>query len=83
MFSILTLNLLGGSVLANLKLNGVAIDFATLETITESLAGRRANQYAWLEWNGETLSGKFLQRPEREDIPENIKEQLIVELYSK
>ena len=55
----------------------------TLETITESLAGRRANQYAWLEWNGETLTGKFLQRPEREDIPENIKEQLIVELYSK
>ena len=55
----------------------------TLETITESLAGHRANQYAWLEWNAETLSGKFLQRPEREDIPENIKEQLIVELYSK
>lgn len=55
----------------------------TLETITESLAGRRANQYGWLEWNAETLSGKFLQRPEREDIPENIKEQLIVELYSK
>ena len=55
----------------------------TLETITESLAGRRNNQYAWLEWNAETLSGKFLQRPEREDIPENIKEQLIVELYSK
>lgn len=55
----------------------------TLETITESLAGRRSNQYSWLEWNAETLSGKFLQSPEREDIPENIKEQLIVELYSK
>ena len=55
----------------------------TLETITESLAGHRANQYGWLEWNSETMSGKFLQRPEREDIPENIKEQLIVELYSK
>ena len=56
---------------------------ATFETITESLAGRRANQYAWLEWNAQTMTGKFLQRPEREDIPENIKEQLIVELYSK
>jgi small subunit ribosomal protein S4 len=36
-----------------------------------------------LEWDGASMSGKFLQRPEREDIPENIKEQLIVELYSK
>lgn len=54
----------------------------TLETVTESLAGRR-NQYAWLEWNGETMSGKLISIPERADIPENIKEQLIVELYSK
>ena len=54
----------------------------TLEAIVECVAGRR-NQYSWLEWNAETLTGKFLQRPEREDIPENIKEQLIVELYSK
>lgn len=54
----------------------------SLETIVECVAGRR-NQYSWLEWNAETLTGKFLQRPEREDIPENIKEQLIVELYSK
>lgn len=54
----------------------------TLETIVECVAGRR-NQYSWLEWNAETLTGKFLQRPEREEIPENIKEQFIVELYSK
>ena len=54
----------------------------TLETIVECVAGHR-NQSSWLEWNAETLTGKFLQRPEREDIPENIKEQLIVELYSK
>ena len=54
----------------------------TLEAIVKCVAGRR-NQYSWLEWNAETLTGKFLQRPEREDIPENIKEQLIVELYSK
>ena len=54
----------------------------SLEIIVECVAGRR-NQYSWLEWNAETLTGKYLQSPEREDIPENIKEQLIVELYSK
>src|SRR5699024_6967129 len=54
----------------------------SLEVITESLAGKR-NRYPWLEWDGATMSGRFLQKPEREDIPENIKEQLIVELYSK
>ena len=54
----------------------------SLEVITESLAGKR-NRYPWLAWDGATMSGRFLQKPEREDIPENIKEQLIVELYSK
>ena len=54
----------------------------SLEVITESLAGKR-NRYSWLEWDGTAMSGRFLQKPEREDIPENIKEQLIVELYSK
>mgnify|MGYP000726191413 FL=1 len=54
----------------------------SLEVITESLAGKR-NRYPWLGWDGATMSGRFLQKPEREDIPENIKEQLIVELYSK
>ena len=54
----------------------------SLEVITESLAGKR-NRYSWLEWDPATMTGRFLQRPEREDIPENIKEQLIVELYSK
>lgn len=54
----------------------------SLEVITDSLAGGR-NRYSWLEWDNATMSGKFLQKPEREDIPENIKEQLIVELYSK
>lgn len=55
----------------------------SLEVITDSLASRRANRSAWLEWEESSLSGKFLNRPEREEIPENIKEQLIVELYSK
>ncbi|MFR9649014.1 MAG: 30S ribosomal protein S4 [Rikenellaceae bacterium] len=55
----------------------------SLEVITESLSTASKSRYAWLEWDNASLSGKFLQRPEREEIPENIKEQLIVELYSK
>ena len=55
----------------------------TLEVVTNSLNSRRASKYAWLEWDNAQLAGKFLTRPERAEIPENIKEQLIVELYSK
>ena len=55
----------------------------SLEIITESLSGAGKSRYAWLEWDAASKSGKFLQKPEREEIPENIKEQLIVELYSK
>jgi small subunit ribosomal protein S4 len=55
----------------------------TLESIAHSVAGRMINKYNWLEWDGKSLSGKFLHFPERESIPENIKENLIVELYSK
>ena len=55
----------------------------SLEVITASVSGSARSRYAWLEWDGATMSGKFLQTPEREEIPENIKEQLIVELYSK
>ncbi len=54
----------------------------SLEVIVGSLAGGSKSRYAWLEWDGAAMAGKFLQ-PEREEIPENIKEQLIVELYSK
>jgi small subunit ribosomal protein S4 len=61
---------------------GVREKSKTLEAITNSLASR-SNNFSWIEWNEEQLSGKFLNYPEREDIPENIKEQLIVELYSK
>ncbi|MDE6494321.1 MAG: 30S ribosomal protein S4 [Bacteroidales bacterium] len=53
-----------------------------LEVIVNCVEGR-SNQYNWLEWDGKSMSGKFLSYPERENIPENIKEQLIVELYSK
>ena len=52
------------------------------EVIQESLSGGRS-RYSWLEWEGSQMSSKFLQKPDRADIPENIKEQLIVELYSK
>lgn len=54
----------------------------SLEVITDSIStgGKRFN---WLDWNGKDLSGRFLTFPERSEIPENIKEQLIVELYSK
>ncbi len=54
----------------------------SLETILNSVASR-SNQYPWLEWDVNTLTGKFMSFPERDQIPENIKEQLIVELYSK
>jgi len=54
----------------------------SLETIVNSLSSR-GNQFSWLEWDSATMSGKFLNYPERAEIPENIKEQLIVELYSK
>lgn len=53
----------------------------SLETISEALTNR--SDYEWLEWNGSDKSGKFVAVPERSQIPENIKEQLIVELYSK
>jgi small subunit ribosomal protein S4 len=55
----------------------------SLEVIAESVNSRRYNKSAWLEWDNTVLAGKYLNHPEREEIPENIKEQLIVELYSK
>lgn len=54
----------------------------SLEVITNSL-GRSNKNFEWIEWNDATKSGKFLAIPQRDAIPENIKEQLIVELYSK
>ncbi|GAB2705423.1 30S ribosomal protein S4 [Mucilaginibacter koreensis] len=55
----------------------------TLEAVTNSVAGRRINKYSWFEWDAATLTGKLLSYPNRDEIPENIKENLIVELYSK
>ena len=55
----------------------------SLEVISNSLSGFNHSKYPWLEFDATSLSGKVINVPEREDIPENIKEQLIVELYSK
>jgi small subunit ribosomal protein S4 len=55
----------------------------SLEAITNTVSGRRINKFSWLEWDPNNLSGKFLNYPNRDEIPENIKENLIVELYSK
>jgi small subunit ribosomal protein S4 len=53
----------------------------SLEVVQDALASRKT--YSWLEWEPSEYKGKYLAYPEREEIPENIKEQLIVELYSK
>jgi small subunit ribosomal protein S4 len=54
-----------------------------LEAITGAVAQTRVAKYNWLEFDQSSMTGKFLNMPERSEIPENIKEQLIVELYSK
>ncbi len=61
---------------------GVREKSKSLEVILDSLASR-SSKYSWLEWDEELKKGKFMNMPEREEIPETIKEQLIVELYSK
>ncbi len=55
----------------------------SLEAIVNSVAGRKINKFSWLDWDAGKLTGTFVNFPERADIPENIKENLIVELYSK
>ena len=61
---------------------GVRERSKSLLAITESLE-RSGKSFSWLEWDDEKMQGKFINYPPREEIPENIKEQLIVELYSK
>jgi small subunit ribosomal protein S4 len=62
---------------------GVREKSKSLEVIANSLEGRQGSNFAWIEWDAEKKCGKFLNYPAREEIPENINEQLIVELYSK
>lgn len=54
----------------------------SLETVVNSLAAN-TNSFDWLEWDGNSMTGTYLSIPSRDMIPENIREQLIVELYSK
>jgi len=61
---------------------GVREKSKSLNVIIEA-KGKDASAYEWLSWNKEQLQGTFVSIPERLQIPENIKEQLIVELYSK
>lgn len=62
---------------------GVREKSKSLELISDSVAANTVQRYPWLEFNKAELAGKMINVPTREDIPENIKEQLIVELYSK
>ncbi|MEO9478051.1 MAG: 30S ribosomal protein S4 [Cyclobacteriaceae bacterium] len=68
--------------LKNNDVIGVREKSKSLEAIASSL-GANSRNFSWLEWDSTSYAGKFLNAPEREEIPENIKEQLIVELYSK
>jgi len=61
---------------------GVREKSKSMEVITNALQSG-SSKYEWIEWNNSRMEGKFLAVPQREAIPENIKEQLIVELYSK
>lgn len=60
---------------------GVREKSKSLEAIQDAMG--RARRYTWLTWNASEMTGVFVGYPDREQIPENIKEQLIVELYSK
>ena len=62
---------------------GVREKSKALEVIADALSGFNHSKCPWIEWDEASKSGKFLHVPAREDIPETIKEQLIVELYSK
>lgn len=62
---------------------GVRERSKALEVINDSLSGYNHSRFPWMEYDESAKAGKYLHLPERADIPENIKEQLIVELYSK
>lgn len=62
---------------------GVREKSKSLETVVEAVRGGNAKRFNWLNWDEKEMHGTFMSFPERDQIPENIKEQLIVELYSK
>lgn len=55
----------------------------SLEVVSDSVAAKGGKKFSWLEWDAASLTGKFVTFPQRDEIPENINVQLIVELYSK
>ncbi len=55
----------------------------SLQVINDSLTARAGKRYPWLEWDATEMTGKYVMVPQRDEIPENIQEHLIVELYSK
>lgn len=61
---------------------GLKPSAATNTAITSNIRGKNP-KFSWLDWNEKEMKGTFIAYPERESVPENIKEQLIVELYSK
>ena len=61
---------------------GIREKSKSINSIQESL-GKNSSIYEWLTWDDTNLTGTMVVTPERIQIPENIKEQLIVELYSK
>jgi small subunit ribosomal protein S4 len=65
------------------ELVGVRERSKSLEVVTNSLGNQASRRYNWLEWDNTEMVGKMVNVPLRADIPENINEQLIVELYSK
>jgi small subunit ribosomal protein S4 len=62
---------------------GIREKSKSLEVIADSMGSRKYSKLSWIEWDDAQMAGKFMNLPERPDIPEDIKEQLIVELYSK
>jgi len=61
---------------------GIKIKSAANGSITSAVRGKNP-KFSWLDWSEKDMKGTFIAYPERESVPENIKEQLIVELYSK
>lgn len=64
---------------------GVREKSKSLQAVVDSLAAHsnRARQFSWLDWDNTSLTGRYTMHPQRDEIPENLQEQLIVELYSK
>lgn len=63
---------------------GVATGAKELAIVKNSIAAQSStSRQSWLQWDSEKMEGRVISMPDREEIPENIKEQLIVELYSK